>query len=94
MLDGIHAYEITDRPGVRLYVGVRPGTTRPTVWIEQVVTDPVTGNPATGSTDAVVLASFHGEKQARVLTNFLDAMVGQINRAIEHFHGETGDTSE
>ena len=81
-LEGHHTYEIEDRPGARLCVGVQPGQVRPTLWVEQ-------------GADRATLASFHGAKHALAAVHFLDAMVGQINRAIEdHLPTDTNDTND
>lgn len=80
-LDGIHAYEITDRPGVRLCVGVPPGRTRPAMWLE---------SPGT-SNKPVILAQFHGENHACAAINFLDSTIDQINRVIKFLADEKGD---
>lgn len=75
----IHAYAISDRPGALLCVGVPQDRTRPALWIQE------------GDEDPVVLAQFHGEKHAQVAINYLDTMVGAINRAIAHHTGESGE---
>lgn len=69
------AYAIEDRPGAMLFIGVQPGQVRPTLWYYQ---------KGPGYEDTITLASFHGEKQAIVAANFLDAMTGQIQRVIDH----------
>lgn len=68
------AYQITDRPGATLYVGVPSGRQRPALYM----TTHDTGKAQ------IILAQFHGEKEATVAANFLDAMVGQIQRVIDH----------
>lgn len=73
------AYEITDRPGARLYVGVPKGRNRPALWIK---------TPELGEATFVILAQFHGEKEALVTANFLDALIGQVQRVIDHLAGE------
>lgn len=77
-----HAYEITDRPGALLCVGVPPGRVRPALWLT---------TSQTGSTVHVILAQFHGEKQALVAVNFLDSLIGQIQRVIDHLAAGDGD---
>jgi hypothetical protein len=73
------AYEITDRPGARLYVGIPHGRHRPALWIK---------TPELGENTFVILAQFHGEKEAVVAANFLDTLIGQIQRVIDHLAGE------
>jgi hypothetical protein len=73
------AYEITDRPGARLYVGIPQGRHRPALWIK---------TPELGESTFVILAQFHGEKEALVTANFLDTLIGQVQRVIDHLAGE------
>lgn len=74
------AYQITDRPGVTLCVGVPSGRQRPALYIIL---------PETGRAQHI-LAQFHGEVEAKVASNFLDATIGQIQRVIDHLaSGET-----
>lgn len=77
-----HVYEIEDRPGAQLCVGLLPGRTRPALWITSI---------ANADGEVAVLASFHGEKHAQATVNFLDAAFNAIQRAID-FHNK-GDTT-
>jgi hypothetical protein len=94
-LDGWHGYEIEDRPGATLYVGVQPGQVRPTVWIVEHNLDEQ-GIPLPGPPRVATLASFHGEKHALALVHFLDTMTAQINRAVAHYKNQhpNHDTGE
>lgn len=77
-----HVYEITDRPGARLYIGVPAGRVRPAMWMT-----------TSGTGDAkIILAQFHGEREAQVATNYLDTLIGQVQRVIDHL--AKGDNEE
>lgn len=79
-------YEISDRPGMRLCVGQQPGEVRPTLYfVQDLPPEDVlkTGN----AVRRVTLASFHGEKQAQATVNYLDTLIGQIQRVIDHLGG-------
>lgn len=79
LADGdLYAYQITDRPGATLYLGYPPGRKRPALWI-------------IAPEGSVILAQFHGEKEAQVTANFLDEMVNQINRVIQHYRIQNGE---
>jgi hypothetical protein len=65
-------YEISDRPGARLFVGKAPGLKRPAIWMEMPPEPPV------------LLGFFQSPKHALLTVNFLDTMVDQINRVIQH----------
>lgn len=81
LADGdIHAYEIEDLPGARLCVGYPHGRNRPALWIV---------SKADGG--AVMLAQFHGEREAQIAINFLDETIGQINRVIQHYRLKNGE---
>jgi hypothetical protein len=67
------AYQVTDRPGATLFIGIPSGRNRPALWMTY---------HKTGEAQ-VILAQFHGEAEATVVANFLDAMVGQIQRVID-----------
>jgi hypothetical protein len=72
------AYQISDRPGATLYVGYMKGRVRPSMWMTM---EPHGDHPA-------VLASFHGDREAVAAANFLDTLVGQLQRVIDHLAGE------
>lgn len=74
----VHAWEITDRPGARLCIGRPPGRSRPALWLMSSEGD-------------VMLAQFHGEKEAQVAINFLDQTIDQINRVITHYRIKNGE---
>lgn len=80
-------YEISDRPGMRLCVGQQPGEARPTLYFAQdLPPDEVlkTGN----AVRRITVASFHGEKHAMATVNYLDSLIGQIQRVIDHLAGD------
>jgi hypothetical protein len=83
--DITHAYEISDLPGARLYVGAPPGRTRPALYIEQV---------RPGGVDRVILAQFNGPREVQVAVHFLDALIGQIQRIADHYTGRRPDEDE
>lgn len=74
----VHAYEIADRPGALLCIGRPEGRTRPALWIKS-------------PEGTVILAQFHGEKEAQVAVNFLDESVGQIARVINFYREQNGE---
>lgn len=73
------AYQISDRPGATLCIGVPAGRNRPAMWITTAQTGPLTH---------VILSQFHGEKEALAAANFLDSLIGQIQRVIDHIAGD------
>lgn len=81
LADGdIHAYGISDMPGAHLCVGIPRGRSRPALWIS---------SPADGG--SVILAQFHGEREAQIAINFLDTSADQINRVIQHYRIQNGE---
>ena len=77
-----HAYEISDRPGATLFVGYMKGRERPAMWMTMYET----------GDKVAVLAQFHGDREALAAANFLDTLVGQIQRVIDHLAaGESDD---
>lgn len=68
------AYQITDRPGATLYIGIPNGRHRPALYM----TTENTGRAH------IILAQFHGESEATVAANFLDNTIGQVQRVIDH----------
>lgn len=75
----IYVYEIEDRPGVRLCLGVPPGQVRPALWIVQE------------GTPALILGRFNGPREMLIAVNFMTTLVETINRVITHYRRENGD---
>lgn len=61
-----------------LCIGKPDGRTRPALWIRSPE-----GN--------VILAQFHGEREAQIAVNFLDQSVEQITRVIDFYRKENGE---
>lgn len=74
-----HAWEISDRPGVRLCIGRMPGRARPCLWLTSIAD--ANGQPA-------ILAQFHGEKHMQAAVNFLDTLCDSVQRAIDFHQGD------
>lgn len=70
----IFGYTMTSMPGFTIYAGVRLDGEPPTLWMKMP-----------GRT--IHLATFAGPAEQLALTKFLDTMVSQINRAIQHHGG-------
>jgi hypothetical protein len=60
--------ELPGGSGIRLWIGVQPGQSRPTLWL----TDPRHGNVP------VTLASFHGEHHAETAWAMIDGWTDVI----------------
>jgi hypothetical protein len=76
------AYEISDRPGFRLFIGVPEGQTRPALWCEMQGHAPA------------ILARFYGPSHAQITVNFLDTMIDQINRITTYLMERDNDKDE
>lgn len=74
-----HVYQISDRPGWSLAIGVPLGEQRPAIWL---IKDGKAGT---------ILGRFYGDQQALVTIAFLDDQVDAINRVIQFYANQHGD---
>ncbi len=78
-LGDIRAWEISDVPGVRLYIAIPKGKINPRVWFE------LNGQRSD-------LGSLLTPDKGQLLADFLDSMADQINRALEALTEKHDDT--